>query len=196
METILCNGINRIDRTLVGTHFLPGICLKYDLKTFPISTSKKIALRWVFEELKLYLTGKTDTNILKKQGISIWDGNTSRDFLDKRGLGHLPEGDMGETYGFNFRHFGGQYKDCLTEYDSTVGYDQVANVIHLLKNDPTSRRIIINLWNPATQQNAALPSCLFYYQFCVDPENKELHFKSDLSAFSIIEIFRTLTLIL
>lgn len=175
MENILCNGINRIDRTLVGTHFIPGICLKYDLKSFPISTTKKIALRWVYEELKLYLTGKTDTNILKKQGINIWDGNTSRDFLDKRGLGHLPEGDMGETYGFNFRHYGGQYKDCLTEYDSSVGYDQVENVIHLLKNDPTSRRIIINLWNPATQQNAALPSCLFYYQFCVDPENKELH---------------------
>ncbi len=175
MENILCNGINRIDRTLVGTHFLPGVCLKYDLKTFPISTTKKIALRWIFEELKLYLSGKTDTNILKEQGINIWDGNTSRDFLDKRGLGHLPEGDMGETYGFNFRHFGGEYKDCHTEYDSTVGYDQVANVVNLLKNDPTSRRIIINLWNPATQHKAALPSCLFYYQFSVDPEKKELH---------------------
>ena len=176
MQNILLNGIERIDRTLVGTYFLPGICLKFDIsQSFPISTTKKIVLRWIFEELKLYITGKTDNKILQAQGISIWDGNTSREFLDKRGLNHLPEGDMGETYGFNFRHFGGEYKDCHTEYDSSVGYDQLANVIHLLKNDPTSRRIIINLWNPATQYKAALPSCLFYYQFCVDPIKNQLH---------------------
>ncbi len=176
MKDILLNGIERIDRTLVGTYFLPGVCLKFDIsKNFPISTTKKIVLRWVFEELKLYLTGKTDSKILSDQGINIWDGNTSRQFLDKRGLSNYPEGDMGETYGFNFRHFGGQYKDCKTDYDSSVGYDQVSNVIHLLKTDPTSRRIIINLWNPATQHKAALPSCLFYYQFCVDPNKKQLH---------------------
>lgn len=176
MKDILLNGYERIDRTLVGSYFLPGVCLKYDIsKNFPISTTKKIALRWIFEELKLYISGKTDSKILSDQGIKIWDGNTSREFLDKRGLGHLPEGDMGETYGFNFRHFGGQYKDCHTQYEQTVGYDQLANVINLLKTDPTSRRIIINLWNPATQHNAALPSCLFYYQFCVDPTKKQLH---------------------
>jgi dihydrofolate reductase/thymidylate synthase len=176
MKDILLNGIERIDRTLVGTYFLPGICLKFDIsKNFPISTTKKIVLRWVFEELKLYLSGKTDSKILSEKGITIWDGNTSREFLDKRGLNNYPEGDMGETYGFNFRHFGGEYKDCKTDYDSSVGYDQVANVIYLLKNDPTSRRIIINLWNPATQHKAALPSCLFYYQFCVDPVKKQLH---------------------
>ena len=176
MQNILLNGIERIDRTLVGSSFLPGICLKFDIsQSFPISTTKKIVLRWIFEELKLYITGKTDTKILQAQGITIWDGNTSREFLDKRGLAHLPEGDMGETYGFNFRHFGGEYKDCHTEYDSSVGYDQLANVIHLLKNDPTSRRIIINLWNPATQHKASLPSCLFYYQFCVDPIKNQLH---------------------
>ena len=176
MENILVNGIERIDRTLVGSYFLPGICLKYDIsKNFPMSTTKKIVLRWIFEELKLYITGRTDAKILSAQGITIWDGNTSREFLDKRGLSHYPEGDMGETYGFNYRHFGGEYKDCHTEYDSSVGYDQLANVIHLLKTDPTSRRIIINLWNPATQHKAALPSCLFYYQFCVDPSKKQLH---------------------
>ena len=176
MENILLNGIDRMDRTQTGTYFLPGICLKFDIKNhFPISTTKRMVLRWIFEELKLYITGKTDTKILQEQGITIWDGNTSREFLDKRGLKDYPDGDMGETYGFNFRHFGGQYKDCHTEYDSTVGYDQLANVIDLLNNDSTSRRIIINLWNPATQHKAALPSCLFYYQFCVDPEKKELH---------------------
>lgn len=115
MNDILVLGYERVDRTMIGTYVLPGICLKYDISQyFPISTTKKMALRWIFEELKLYISGKTDSKILSNQGIKIWDGNTSRQFLDKRGLVDYPEGDMGETYGFNFRHFGGQYKDCQT----------------------------------------------------------------------------------
>jgi len=176
MKDILINGIFRMDRTLIGSYFISGVCLKYDIRnSFPISTTKKIVLRWIFEELKLYLSGKTDTKILSNQGITIWDANTTREFLDKRGLTDYPEGDMGETYGFNFRHFGGKYINCHTDYDNSVGYDQLENAINLIKNDPTSRRIIINLWNPATQHKATLPSCLFYYQFCVDVEKKELH---------------------
>jgi len=176
MKEILDQGYERLDRTQIGTYALPGQCLKFNLRQhFPISTSKKMAFRWVFEELKLYITGKTDAKILSNQGIPIWDGNTSREFLDKRGLSHYPEGDMGETYGFNFRHFGGQYIDCHHEYGPDVGFDQLGYVINELKTNPGSRRIIINLWNPATAHKAALPSCLFYYQFCVNPEDKELN---------------------
>ena len=99
-----------------------------------------------------------------------------REFLDKRGLTHYEEGDMGETYGFNFRHFGGEYLGCSTEYKKGEhGFDQVANLIHLIKNDPTSRRMIITLWNPHTNHKAALPSCLCWYQFYVDTEAEELH---------------------
>jgi thymidylate synthase len=82
---------------------------------------------------------------------------------------------MGETYGFNMRHYGGEYKDCHTNYDSEVGFDQLKYVIRFIKNNPTSRRIMINLWNPATQDNAAtLPSCLCQYQFYVNTQSKEL----------------------
>ena len=63
--------------------------------------------RAIFEELMLYLRGQTDNKILNKKDIHIWDGNTTREFLDKRGLKEFREGDMGETYCFNFRHFGG-----------------------------------------------------------------------------------------
>jgi thymidylate synthase len=176
MKEILETGYECSDRTGVGTYSKPGQCLKFDLrKHFPISTSKKMPLRWIFEELKLYISGKTDAKILSDQGISIWDGNTSREFLDKRGLTQYPEGDMGETYGFNFRHYGGQYVNCHTEYGSDVGFDQLAYVISEIKNNQTSRRININLWNPATAHKAALPSCLFYYQFCVNPVDKELN---------------------
>ena len=56
---------------------------------------------------------------------------------------------MGETYGFNYRHFGAEYKGCDVDYTGQ-GYDQVANAINLIKNNPESRRIVISLWNPAT----------------------------------------------
>lgn len=177
MRKILENGASNDDRTGVGTLSVFGEMLKYDLRdTFPISTTKRIPLRMVFEELMLYISGRTDNCILQEKGIHIWDGNTSREFLDKRGLPYLREGDFGETYGFNMRHYGGVYRGCDEEYPLEVegglgyGFDQLANAIRLIKTDPYSRRIIIDLWNPATQDKAALPSCLCKYQFNVAVE--------------------------
>jgi len=176
MQNIMIEGIERTDRTNTGTISLFGTRQHYTLTdTFPLCTTKRIFFRAVFEELKLYLSGKTDNGILNEKGINIWDGNTTRKFLDNRGLTNYPIGDMGETYGFNFLHFGGEYKDCKTNYTSENGYNQLDNVIYLLKNDPTSRRIIINLWNPSTLNKASLPSCLLMYQFYVDTHAKLLH---------------------
>jgi len=176
VKNILDNGLTRNDRTGVGTLsvFAPH-SMSYDLTdTFPLLTLKKGFLRAIFEELMLYIRGQTDNNILKDRNIHIWDGNTTREFLDSRNLNHLPEGDMGETYGFNMRHYGGTYTDCKTKYGKANGFDQLNYVIDLIKNDPHSRRILINLWNPKTLCNAALPSCLHQYQFYVDTEKKTL----------------------
>ena len=165
----------RGNRTAVKTRSLFGFMWKYDLtETFPLLTTRRQFTRAIFEELMFYLSGKTDNNILTDKDIHIWDGNTTREFLDSRGLQRYPEGDMGETYGFNIRHFGGEYQDCKADYTG-VGYDQLENLIHLLKTDPTSRRMIVTLWNPATLHNAALPSCLYLYQFYVNLEKKELN---------------------
>ena len=175
MLNIVQNGIERNDRTGTGTISIFGTQLKYDLSdTFPISTTKKMFFRAIFEELMLYLRGLTDNKILQEKGIHIWDGNTTRQFLDDRGLTDYPEGDMGETYGFNFRHFGGVYKDCHQDYTGQ-GFDQLKSVIDQIKNNPESRRIIINLWNPNGNQRAALPSCLCKYQFYVDTQRNKLH---------------------
>ena len=175
LREILEDGQENIDRTNVGTKSLFGKQYKYDLRdTFPALTTKRIFFRGIFEEFMLYLTGKTDNNILNEKKIHIWDGNTTRQFLDNRGLPHYPAGDMGETYGFNFRHFGAKYIDCKQDY-TNQGTDQLENVLYLIKNDPHSRRMIINLWNASTLQNAALPACLCMYQFYVNTQKKELN---------------------
>ena len=175
MRDILDNGIETSDRTAVGTLSVFGTQFKYNLEdTFPALTTKRIFMKGIFEELMLYLSGKTDNGILNEKNIHIWDGNTTRDFLDKRGLSHYPIGDMGETYGFNFRHFGAEYKTCKEDYTGQ-GVDQLENVLHLIKNDPNSRRIIINLWNAKTLCNAALPACLCMYQFYVNTRDRKLN---------------------
>ena len=175
LSEILENGQENIDRTNVGTKSIFGKQYKYDLRdTFPALTTKRIFFRGIFEELMLYLTGKTDNTILNDKKINIWDGNTTREFLDKRGLINYPSGDMGETYGFNFRHFGAKYIDCKHDY-SNQGTDQLNNVLYLIKNEPHSRRIIINLWNASTLKNAALPACLCMYQFYVNTLKKEVN---------------------
>jgi dihydrofolate reductase/thymidylate synthase len=196
MRNILENGSSNDDRTGVGTLSIFGSMLKYDLRdTFPLCTTKRMFFRAIFEELMFYLSGKTDNKILQEKGIHVWDGNTTREFLDKRGLQHYEEGDMGQTYGFNFRHFGGIYKGCGVDYStknknkyieykkgvsresciSSQGYDQLANVIHLIKTEPASRRIIIDLWDCTTIHKAALPACLCKYQFNVNVTKKELN---------------------
>ena len=175
LSEIMDDGQENIDRTNVGTKSIFGKQYKYNLRdTFPALTTKRIFFRGIFEELMLYITGKTDNNILNEKKIHIWDGNTTRDFLDNRGLNQYPTGDMGETYGFNFRHFGANYIDCKQDYTGQ-GTDQLANVLHLIKNDPHSRRIIINLWNASTLNKAALPACLCMYQFYVNTQKNELN---------------------
>jgi len=180
MRTILYSGASSDDRTGVGTLSIFGSMLKYNLRdTLPLCTTKRMFFRAIFEELMFYLSGKTDNKLLQEKNIHVWDGNTTREFLDKRGLNDYEEGDLGQTYGFNFRHFGAEYKGCSYDYgagtDKSVGYDQLANVIHLIKNEPGSRRIIIDLWDCTSIHKAALPSCLCKYQFNVNTEKKELN---------------------
>jgi thymidylate synthase len=118
MKLIIQSGESSMDRTLVGTKSIFGYQLTFDLSNnvFPLMTTKKMFFRGIFEELMFYLRGQTDNTILQKKGIHVWDGNTTREFLNKRGLHHLPVGDMGHSYGFSFRHFGGTYVDCKTDY--------------------------------------------------------------------------------
>lgn len=168
LSDILNNGVQRSDRTGTGTISLFGRQLRFNLKNnqLPLMTTRKIFFRGLFEELMMYLRGQTDTKILEQKNVNIWKGNTSREFLDSRNLQHLEVGDMGHSYGFSFRHFGAEYKGCNADY-TDQGYDQLNQLLKGIKNDPNSRRHIISLWEPQHFHNAALPPCLYQYQFYV-----------------------------
>ena len=172
ISRILNTGSTKEDRTGVGTIGIFGSQLRFSLKdnTFPLLTTKKMFLRGIVEELLFFIRGETDTKKLEEKGVNIWKGNTSREFLDKRGLNYLPEGSLGKGYGYQWRNFGGNeivLKGNSNSYKKD-GVDQLANVLHLIKHDPNSRKIIVSAWNPQQLQDMALEPCHMMFQFQVD----------------------------
>jgi thymidylate synthase len=129
-------------------------------------TTKRVFLRAVIAELLWFISGSTSSLPLTAAGIKIWDGNGSREYLDSVGLSHRAVGDLGPVYGFQWRHFGAEYIDAETDYTGK-GVDQLAEVIHKLKNNPYGRRIILSAWNPKDLKLMALPPCHMFAQFYV-----------------------------
>ncbi|KAK4056418.1 Thymidylate synthase [Microbotryomycetes sp. JL221] len=133
----------------------------------PLLTTKRVFTRGIIEELLWFIKGSTNSNLLSDKGVHIWDGNGSREFLNKVGLSHRKQGDLGPVYGFQWRHFGAQYKTCDDNYDGQ-GVDQLQEVIHKIRHNPTDRRIILSAWNPADIPKMALPPCHMFCQFYVN----------------------------
>lgn len=160
MRDVLTNGERRADRTGTGTVSVFGRQLRFDLRggRLPLLTTRFAPIKMVLRELLWFARGQTDAGLLRAHGVRIWDGNTSRDFLDGRGLQRLPEGDIGAGYGFQWRHFGAAYRTCKDDY-AGQGVDQVAEVLRALREDPMSRRICLTAWNPAALGDMALPPC-------------------------------------
>jgi dihydrofolate reductase/thymidylate synthase len=175
MQDILTNGLSRNDRTQVGTLSLFGKVLSWDVRNgiLPLLTTKRTFYRGIAEELLWFLKGSTDAKQLQEKNVHIWDGNSSRQFLDSRNLHHYETGDAGAIYGFQLRHFGAHYESCNTDY-SDKGFDQLQYVIDTIKNDPHSRRILFSYWNPNDFDKMSLYPCHILYQFYVDTEAKTL----------------------
>ena len=168
LEKILEKGKYREERTGTGTFSIFGEQLSFDIsESIPVLTTKFVPWKSCIRELLWFLSGKTDATILQNQGVKIWDGNTSREFLDKRGLYDFPEGDVGATYGHCWRHFGATYTTCKDDYTGK-GFDQIQYIINELKNNPTSRRIFMSSWNPVALDKMALPPCHVSAQFYVE----------------------------
>lgn len=152
MRQILDQGFEKVDRTGVGTKGIFGASMRFDLsRGFPLFTTRQISFRIAFEEMMFFLRGHTDTRLLEALGISIWKDNTTRSFLDSRGLSNLPVGDMGKGYGFQLRRFGGS--------DSYEGVDQLRCLVENIVKSPHDRRHMISYWNPTQIKDAVLPPC-------------------------------------
>jgi dihydrofolate reductase/thymidylate synthase len=113
-----------------------------------------------------FIKGSTNAKELSDQGIHIWDGNGSREYLDSIGLTEREEGDLGPVYGFQWRHFGAEYSDMHASYQGQ-GVDQLAELIHKIKTNPTDRRLVLTAWNPLALPEMALPPCHMFCQFYV-----------------------------
>lgn len=159
MRNILESGEVREDRTKVGTLSVFGPQIRFDIsKSFPILTTKFVGYKSVIKELLFFLKGQTDSKILEAQGVNIWKANTTREFLDNRGLTHYKEGTMGKMYGFNWRFYGAEYEGPNVDYTGK-GYDQLAVLIDNLKKDPYSRRHMLTTYNPAEVEQCVLAPC-------------------------------------
>jgi thymidylate synthase len=166
-----------------------GASMRFSLKDnkIPILTTKKTAWKTCLKELIWFIRGETDAKLLQKEGVHIWDGNGSREFLDSRGLNLNPEGILGPIYGYQWRNFNANYNcfsgkrllnndfnDIQRNNINFKGIDQLQQIIDALK-DPkqrTSRRLIMTAWNPCQLDQMALPPCHILCQFNVHDDNK------------------------
>jgi len=184
-------GRNGITKSMFGKH------LHFDLtKEFPLLTTKRMFWRGVVEELLFFLRGYTDSKILEEKKINIWKGNTNREFLDSHGLSHYDEGMMGPMYGWQWRHYGADYNsghryeqlranpDDKNMYNqrqrlkrvASKGFDQLADVIDKIRNDPHSRRILMTDYNPAEAHKGVLYPChSLTLQFYVDGDYLDMY---------------------
>ena len=170
LQYVLDNGVWTTNRTGVKTLTCSGYMLKHDMKDgFPLLTTKKMGLKNIASELEMFIHGITDKRWLQERGNHIWDERSNpkkvpyaNDEETKKKM--LEEPDLGPIYGAQWRHFNG---------DSTKG-DQLKAVIDTIKKDPTSRRLIINAWNPLQLDEMALPPCVFFYEFICYPETKTI----------------------
>lgn len=170
IEKVLTQGSWRGDRTGTGTVSLFGQSMRFSLRDgrIPLFTTKRVFWRGIVEELLWFVSGNTNANVLRDKGIHIWDGHSSREYLDSKGFNHRQVGDLGPVYGFQWRHFGAKYTDMNADYTGQ-GIDQLQQVIDSIKHDPTSRRMVLTAWNPLDLDQMALPPCHMFCQFYVSP---------------------------
>lgn len=158
LRKIIDHGEDKDTRNAM-TKSLFGEMLTFDLTHgFPLLTTKRVFWRGVVEELLWFLKGNTNANMLKDKGVNIWNDNSTREFLDNRGLSY-EEGECGPIYGFQWRAFNGEFPS------KRGGVDQLRWVIQELRQNPSSRRAIISGWNPVQLDMMCLPPCHVLYNF-------------------------------
>ena len=154
---IQTNGVTKTDRTGTGTKSVFGYQMRFDLsKGFPMVTTKKLHLKSIIHELLWFLKGDTNIAYLQENGVRIWN-----EWADENG-------NLGPVYGHQWRNW------------NSEEIDQIKDIIHTLKSNPDSRRMLVSAWNPSVlpdtsksfaenvaNNKAALPPCHAFFQFYV-----------------------------
>lgn len=147
MHHVLEHGAQKSDRTGTGTLSVFGYQMRFDLaEGFPLVTTKKLHLKSIIYELLWFLSGNTNNQWLKERGVSIWDEWAA------------PNGDLGPVYGYQWRSWPAPNGEHI---------DQIKEIIHTIKTNPDSRRIIVSAWNVADIPKMALAPCHAFFQFYV-----------------------------
>src|SRR5699024_11190940 len=147
MREVRENGNFKEDRTGTGTYSIFGHQMRFNLQDgFPLVTTKKLHLRSIIHELLWFLKGETNIAYLQDNGVRIWN-----EWADT-------EGNLGPVYGAQWRSW--------PKADGSV-VDQISKLIHDIKTNPDSRRLIVSAWNVGELDNMALPPCHLLFQFYV-----------------------------
>jgi thymidylate synthase len=147
LNHVLKHGIEKQDRTGTGTLSVFGYQMRFDLQEgFPVTTTKKLHLRSIIHELLWFLQGQTNIKYLNDNKVSIWD-----EWADE-------QGDLGHIYGYQWRSWPAHNGKHI---------DQISEVVQSIKNNPDSRRHIVNAWNVGELDKMALPPCHIMFQFYV-----------------------------
>jgi len=147
LEHVMEHGTEKADRTGTGTKSVFGYQMRFDLNEgFPLLTTKKVHIKSIIHELLWFLRGDTNIKYLVDNGVTIWN-----EWADK-------DGNLGPVYGYQWRSWplpdGGHI-------------DQISVLINQIKNNPDSRRLLVNAWNPGLVDQMALPPCHILFQFYV-----------------------------
>jgi len=147
LNRIITEGTEKSDRTGTGTISVFGNQMRFNMDDgFPLLTTKKLHLKSIIYELLWFLRGDTNAKWLQERGVRIWN-----EWAD-------PDGDLGHIYGYQWRSWP----------DYNGGHiDQITNVIHQIRTNPDSRRLIVSAWNVADLDNMNLPPCHILFQFYV-----------------------------
>jgi thymidylate synthase len=141
------NGVMKEDRTGTGTQSVFGYQMRFNLASgFPLLTTKKVHLKSIIHELLWFISGNTNINYLRENGVTIWD-----EWADE-------QGNLGPVYGHQWRSWAGPNGRAI---------DQLSGVINLIQHNPDSRRMLVTAWNPAEIDQMALPPCHCLFQFYV-----------------------------